>query len=142
MKVEEVMTLLVVSIDVDAPVAAAAQVMHTNAVGFLPVRDGGRLVGTVTDRDIAVRAATLNLDLEPTRVKEVMTFNLLTVDAATTVAEAMCIMTAKRHRHLPVTEKGNLVGLVSSGDLAHWLVRRQDLEIQHLVSYIQGKYPM
>jgi CBS domain-containing protein len=118
MKVEEVMTPLVVSIDVDAPVAAAAQVMHTNAVGFLPVRDGGRLVGTVTDRDIAVRAATLNLDLEQTRVKEVMTPSVVTVSATADTVEALAVMEqAGVSRLLVVGAEDRVVGVLSTHDL-------------------------
>lgn len=119
MKVEEVMTPLVVSIDVDAPVAAAAQVMHTNAVGFLPVRDGGRLVGTVTDRDIAVRAATLNLDLEQTRVKEVMTPSVVTVSATADTVEALAVMEqAGVSRLLVIGAEDRVVGVLSTHDLS------------------------
>jgi CBS domain-containing protein len=54
----------------------------------------------------------------------------------------MAIVTESRHRHLPVVEKGRLVGLVSSGDLTKWVTRRQEVHIRDLVEYIQGTYPV
>jgi CBS domain-containing protein len=118
MKVEDVITPLIVSVDAGAPVAAAARLMRTNAVGFLPVREGGRVVGTVTDRDIAVRAAAGGLDSEAVRVEEVMTPSVVTVDTGTRTDEALHLMEgAGVSRLLVVDDRGQAVGVLSDRDI-------------------------
>jgi len=64
------------------------------------------------------------------------------VTAAATVNEAMAVVSEKRCRHLPVVDEGRLVGLVSAGDLTHWVTRNHEFHIQDLVNYITGKYPV
>jgi CBS domain-containing protein len=114
MKVEQVMTPLVVSVNADADVAAAAQLMRTNNVGFLPVRRDRRLVGIITDRDIAVRAAAHRFDVGRTEVAEVMTPNVVTVKEACGTDEALRIMEGQGvSRLVVVDDQDKLVGVVS-----------------------------
>jgi CBS domain-containing protein len=118
MKVDDVMTPLIVSVSADAPVAAAARLMRSNAVGFLRVREGGRLVGIVTDRDITVRAAAGGLDPESVRVEEVMTPAVVTMDAGTRADEALRVMEgAGVSRLLVVDARGQAVGVLSDHDI-------------------------
>ena len=64
-----------------------------------------------------------------------------TVGPDTTVQQAMAIVTEKRFRHLPVMDGDELLGVVSSGDLTHWVVKSQSHEIESLIRYITGQYP-
>ena len=76
-----------------------------------------------------------------TPVSDVMTSNIVAVGPDTTVQQAMAIVTNKRVRHLPVMNGDEVLGVVSSGDLTHWLVKSQGYEIESLVRYITGQYP-
>jgi CBS domain-containing protein len=73
------------------------------------------------------------IDPVSTKVSEVMTKDPFCVDPSTTIEEAMSIVTNRRIRHLPVLHNGKLVGIVSSGDLTHWLVEDREGEIRELV---------
>jgi CBS domain-containing protein len=117
-QVEEIMTPLIVSINADAPLTAAARFMHSNDVGFLPVRDGGRLVGTVTDRDIAVRAAASGCDLSQTPVRDAMTQLVVTISRSARTLEALQVM--ERHgvsRLIVLDDDDRVSGVVSMHDI-------------------------
>ena len=108
-----------VSVDREETVAAAARILSSRNIGALPVTSsGGRVVGILTDRDIAVRCVAANYDPNITRVSVVMSTAPVTVSASQDVAEAVSVMEEKNLRRLPVTERGRLVGLLSRGDLA------------------------
>jgi len=118
MKVYDVMTPLVVSVYANVDVAAAAQLMRRNNVGFLPVRRERQVVGVVTDRDIAMRAAAPGLDVQRTAVADVMTPLLVTVNQASETADAFRIMEGKGvSRLMVVDDRDKPVGLVSFGDI-------------------------
>ena len=108
-----------VNVDREETVAAAARILSSRNIGALPVTSsGGRVVGMLTDRDIAVRCVAANFDPNITRVRTVMSTAPVTVAASQDVAEAARVMADKQLRRLPVTERGRLVGLLSRGDLA------------------------
>lgn len=118
MIVAEVMTPLVVSVNVDAPVAAAAQIMLTNNIGFLPVRDRGRLVGILTDRDITIRAAAHGRNLEGTPVEEVMTRSVVQVGQDRDLETAVRMMERSRVSRLVVVDDcRQIVGVLSIHDI-------------------------
>ena len=117
-------------------VSVAVQRMNEHHIGSLLVTSGGRPVGIITERDVLVRVVAEGLDAQEVSVESVMTKNLVAIHPSTTVAEAMMVVTEKRCRHLPVIDNGDLVGLVSIGDLTHSLIRHQQAEINDLVSYI------
>jgi CBS domain-containing protein len=118
MKVHDVMTPLVVSVYAEVKVAEAAQLMRTNNVGFLPVRQKRHVVGVVTDRDIAVRAAAPGLDVRRTAVSDVMTPLVETVSQGSETVEASRIMEKKGVSRLMVVDhRDKPVGLVSLGDI-------------------------
>jgi CBS domain-containing protein len=117
-KVLEVMTPLIVSVNCDAPIAAAAQFMRSNDVGFLPVRDRGQLVGSITDRDIAVRAAAHDWDMSATPVEQVMTPSVVTVRQDVRTDEALRVMHREGvSRLMVVDDRERLVGVVSVRDI-------------------------
>lgn len=128
-------------VDPDATVLDAVRKMNQERIGALLVMNGDDLVGIFTERDVLTRVVDQTRDPAKTRVAEVMTSKPVVVTAAATINEAMAIVSEKHFRHLPVVEGGRLVGLVSAGDLTHWVTRGHEYHIQDLVNYITGKYP-
>lgn len=119
----------------------AVKTMQEKKVGALVVMESGNPVGVFTERDVLNRVVAEEGNPAELTVSEVMTTNLVAVCPETTVQQAMAIVTEKRCRHLPVIEGDELLGVVSSGDLTHWLAKSQSFEIESLVKYITGKYP-
>jgi len=119
MQLREVMTKDVDIIHPDASVKEAAVRMRALDVGSLPVCDGDRLVGLVTDRDITVRATAEGRDPTKTKVRDAMTPEMVYCFEDQDVDEAARLMTEKQIRRLPVLNRDKrLVGIVSLGDLA------------------------
>jgi CBS domain-containing protein len=129
------------SIQPDVTVAAAAELLIRNQVGSVLVLDQGRLVGIFTERDVLRRVVGERRDPATTRVSEVMTRDLVVMRPSSSVVDAMRVISEKRIRHIPVVEGGAVMGVVSQGDLNHWLVRNREGQIQDLVDYVTGKYP-
>jgi CBS domain-containing protein len=122
-------------------VAAAAEVLIRNQVGSVLVMDGGRLVGIFTERDILRRVVGERRDPATTKVADVMTRDLVVMRPTASAIDAMKVIAEKRIRHVPVVDGGKVLGVVSQGDLNHWLVRDREGQIQELVDYVTGKYP-
>jgi CBS domain-containing protein len=117
-KVEELLTPLMVSVNAETPISAAASLMRSNNVGFLPVRAEGRLVGGVTDRDIVVRAVAEGLDIDQTPVEAIMTPRVLSVRADTDTDDALRIMEHERVSRLMVVDRDDqLIGILSVRDI-------------------------
>jgi CBS domain-containing protein len=119
MKVRQVMTTDVITVEPEATLTEAARRMRGLDVGPLPVADGGRLVGMLTDRDIAVRATAEGRDPRNTRVSDVMTRDVVCCFEDDDVLQAARAMAQYRKRRLVVVDAaGRVVGIVSLGDLA------------------------
>lgn len=119
MKISEVMTTDVEVISPASTLRDAARKMDELNVGVLPVCDGGRLSGMITDRDITVRASATGEAPDTTRVEEVMSIHPRWCHADADVEEAERIMADGQIRRLPVVDSDRkLVGIVSLGDLA------------------------
>jgi CBS domain-containing protein len=117
--VQDVMTSDPASIEADSPVVEAARIMKEQDVGIIPVVEGGRLVGTVTDRDIAVRIVAGGKDPQSVNVREIASTDLVTVDPQQGLDEALRLMANHQVRRLPVVgEDGRLVGIVAQADVA------------------------
>ena len=101
-------------------------------IGAMLVMEGERLVGIFTERDAMIRVLGGGRDPAHTPVADVMSPDPVCVDPSTTLEEARALVTSKRIRHLPVVDGGKVVGMVSSGDLTHWLVRDQSLQLGDL----------
>jgi CBS domain-containing protein len=97
-----------------------------------------RLAGIITERDILKACAAGRAPLEVTTVAEVMTRDVLVGSPHDTVEDAMGLMTVNRIRHLPVVEDGQLVGLISIGDVVKSQHDRLTLENHYLKCYLQG----
>ncbi|MEO8714458.1 MAG: CBS domain-containing protein [Acetobacteraceae bacterium] len=119
-----------------ASIAEVAALLTQKGIGAVPVVDGGQLLGIVSERDIvrsldAVGAPTLEMT-----AGQLMTRALQHATPKTTIIEAMRQMTAGRFRHVPVMENGQLIGLVSIGDVVKARIMEQEEEVDSLKSYI------
>ncbi len=119
MRIGELMTKGLETIEADATLRAAAERMRSFGIGALPVVDGDQLVGMVTDRDITVRATAAGKDPNHTPVREAMTHIVITCDADAPLSEAEHLMEEKAVRRLVVLDAYKKpVGLISLDDLA------------------------
>jgi CBS domain-containing protein len=126
----------VLEIDAEASVFEAVQLMVEMNVGSLLVTEGGEITGIVTERDYLRRVTLEGRAERQTAVREIMSSPLIVASPETTVDECMALMTDRRIRHVPVVEDGNVVGLVSIGDLVKFKSKLQTFEIQYLTNYI------
>ena len=119
MHLREVMTPDPTAVNPSDTLQRAAQLMDQLNVGVLPVVEEGRLRGVLTDRDIVVRSTSVGQDPGQARVAEVMTDEVRSLPETAEVLEALRLMQSAQIRRLPITgEGGELVGIVSLGDLA------------------------
>lgn len=118
-RIRELMTENPKTVSSDATVVEAARVMRDGDVGLVPVVDGDRLVGTVTDRDIAIRVVAEERDPNTTTVRETASTDPVTIDPEQDLDEALRLMAQHQVRRLPVVEEdGRLVGIVAQADVA------------------------
>lgn len=119
MKIQDIMSPYVRCVQADASLVEAAVVMRDMDVGALPICEHGRLVGMLTDRDIALRAVAECRDPRWTTVKEAMSEGVTYIYADQAVEDAAELMERKQVRRLPVlSREKRLVGIVSLGDVA------------------------
>jgi CBS domain-containing protein len=128
----------VLSIGPEAVVQDAVEAMCRARVGSLLVCRDGQPIGTFTERDLMARVVVARREPARTRVREVMTPEVICVEPETPVREAMAIMTKRRCRHLPVVSGGRIVGMVSIGDLVRHVSREQEFEIRMLRDYVSS----
>ena len=118
MNVSEVMTREPETLPPTATCGEAATLMKQEDCGSIPIVDGGRLLGIVTDRDIVIRAVAAGKDPKTTPVSAVMSADPVTVSPDSSTAEASRIMAERQIRRLPVVSEGRLAGIVVIGQLA------------------------
>jgi CBS domain-containing protein len=116
--VREIMTANPTTVRPESPVADAAKLMKSEDVGSLPVVDGDRLVGVVTDRDIVVRVVAEGGDPGAISVGEIRSSDPVTVDPKQDLGEALTQMARHQVRRLPVVDNGRLVGVLAQADVA------------------------
>jgi CBS domain-containing protein len=117
--IRNLMTSNPCTIDADKSVAYAAKMMRDEDVGLAPIVEGDKLVGMLTDRDIAVRVAAQGRNPEQVKVRDVASKRLVTIDPQQDLDEALRIMAKHQVRRLPVVEEdGRLVGVVAQADIA------------------------
>lgn len=119
MKIHEIMTKDVKVIAPDIPLTEAARLMRDIDSGFLPIGENDRLIGTITDRDITVRAVAEGKNPQSTKVREAMSADLTYVFDDQDTNDAAKVMSDRQIRRLPVLNRAKrLVGVVALADLA------------------------
>jgi len=129
----------VLKIDADSSVFEAVKRMVEANVGSLLVTEDGDINGIVTERDYLRRVTLEGRTDKETAVREIMSSPLIVVTPQTTIDECMAVMTDRRIRHLPVVDGGEVVGIVSIGDLVKFKSKQQSFEIQYLTDYITAR---
>lgn len=117
-------------------VLVALQIMATYNVGALPVVSTQGLAGIISERDYARKVALNGLTSSITEVRDIMSCGVITAHLGQTVMDCMNMMTERHIRHLPVVQNGELVGMLSIGDLVKAVIEDQQFDIQQLESYI------
>ena len=126
------------SVRSDQPVLDAIRLMAEKGIGALLVMDDSRLVGVLSERDYARKVILEDRSSKNTLVREIMTRDVFTVSPESKVSECMSIMTDNDFRHLPVVQGGEVVGMISIGDLVKVVIREQQFTIDQLEHYITG----
>jgi CBS domain-containing protein len=127
-----------ISIRPDASVLDAIKLMADKGIGSLVVTENDELKGIVTERDYARKVIIKGRSSKTTQVAEIMTVDVVTASSDLTVNKCMTMMTEKKCRHLPVVDDGELVGMISIGDLVQAIISDQQEEIEQLEHYIAG----
>jgi CBS domain-containing protein len=118
MKIQDIMSKSIASINANDSVEQAAFLMKEHNVGSVPVCDGEKVVGIITDRDIALRSVAEGENFKNQQVRTIMTSNPVTGSPDMEVNAAAKLMSDKQVRRLPIVENDALVGIVSLGDIA------------------------
>ena len=126
------------TIPADAPVLEAVRRMSELGIGALLVLREGRLAGVVSERDYARKVILMGRSSSDTAVHEIMSDEVVTVSPLDSTDHCMRLMTHGRFRHLPVVEQGEVVGVLSIGDLVKAVIADQQHEIEQLQHYIAG----
>ena len=126
----------VFAIGPDEPVIDAIRLMAEKRIGAVVVMQGGQLVGILSERDYARKIVLQGRSSKDTPVRDIMTSDVISVGLNDTADRCMQLVTDKRIRHLPVLDGGNVLGVVSIGDLVKAVIEDQQLELDQLQRYI------
>ena len=126
------------SVKPETSVFEALQVMAEKNVGALVVLEGAELRGIFSERDYARKVILHGKSSKDTPVCEIMTEKVDCVSPSHSVRDCMARMTDKHIRHLPVTEGGRVIGIISIGDVVKAIISDQEFMIEQLESYIAG----
>jgi len=116
----------------------AVRRLGENRIGALPVIEGGRIAGIVSERDVIYCLREHGRDALDWPVSRAMSSPAITTDFQTDVLSALALMTQRRIRHLPVVEHGAIRGIVSIGDLVKYRMERIEAEAEAMRTYIQN----
>lgn len=127
------------TISPDSTVFEAIELLARRNIGALPVVEDGRLLGIFSERDYTRKVALEGKTSHNTKVREILTSDIVTVTPQDTIEDAMRLMTDKRIRHLPVMEGEHMAGFVSIGDMVNWIISCQTAAIDQMEAYLSGR---
>jgi CBS domain-containing protein len=137
LKVKDLMVTNLITIDAEATVKKAAEIMDKHDIGCLIVVSFGNPVGIVTERDMLRRVLLQKRDLTKTKVGNIMSAPLMTSTPQTDIRDAVRLMNERRIKKLPIIEEGELIGLVSLTD-----VMRSLAYFEHVISSLCARCQM
>lgn len=126
------------TISKESTVLQGLELMAEKKIGSLVVIEDGQVIGIFTERDFARRVGPERKNPEETRIEEVMTRDVISVDVDQPVNECMVLMADNHIRHLPVMEDGRLVGIISVGDVVKDIIEELEFHVEQLTKYITG----
>ena len=122
----------------DTPVREAVALLATRKIGAVPVVEGSRVVGIMSERDVIYCLKSDGPSMLDWTVDRIMTAPAITVTPGSEIMSALSLMTRRRIRHLPVVEDDRLIGVVSIGDLVKFRMDKIEAEAAAMLSYIQS----
>jgi signal-transduction protein with cAMP-binding, CBS, and nucleotidyltransferase domain len=128
------------TIGTTASVFEALELMAEKNIGSLLVMENKKMQGIFSERDYARGIVLKGKSSKQTKVGELMTKDVIYVAPDDRLKECMALMTSKRVRHLPVYQDGELIGILSIGDLVKQIISDQEFTIRELEKYITGSY--
>jgi len=128
----------VLTVTGDTPVREAVALLAERKIGAVPVVEGGRVVGIMSERDVIYRLRSEGAAMLDWTVRQIMTAPAITVAPGSEIMGALALMTRRRIRHLPVVEGEALIGVVSIGDLVKFRMDKIEAEAAAMLSYIQS----
>lgn len=126
MKLETMMTRCILTKEVTAPIWEVAKLMEENNIGFVPITDNNRIIGVITDRDICIRCVKNREDLQKP-IEEFITKNIVTIDKDETTAGLLRSFAKNRIKRILVTDKENIIGIISLSDVINHYSEMTDL---------------
>ncbi len=126
------------SIGSSASVYDAIHLLAEKEIGALAVVDNGQLVGIISERDYARQIILKGRSSEKTLISDIMSSDIVTANSSQDIENCMKLMTDNRIRHLPIIDDGNLVGMISIGDLVRTIIAEQQATIGDLEKYISS----
>ncbi|HYJ82349.1 MAG TPA: CBS domain-containing protein [Allosphingosinicella sp.] len=128
----------IVSVEAGTVVRDAVALLAEKKIGAMPVLDGDRVVGIMSERDVIYCLASDGSAMLDWPVSRVMTAPAITIESKVSILAALSQMTRRRIRHLPVVDGGRLIGFVSIGDLVAYRISQIEQEAEAMRAYIQG----
>lgn len=125
----------------DSTVYEAIGLMGEKNIGAVVVVEDGEVIGVLSERDYSRKVVLQGRTSRDTKVGEILSRPAITVRRKDGIEKCMQLMTENRIRHLPVVDEGELVGMISMGDLVNWVMQTQRHTILQLQGYISGEYP-
>jgi CBS domain-containing protein len=126
----------IISVTSSTSVLEALKIMSEKNIGALPVIDDGRLTGIFSERDYARKIILKGKTSADTLIKDIMTENPFTIQPDDSIETCMGMMSNKHIRHLPVVKDGNVIAMISIGDVVTSIIQSQKETIDHLKNYI------
>ncbi|HEX8055123.1 MAG TPA: CBS domain-containing protein [Novosphingobium sp.] len=126
-----------ITCEADASVREGVALLAEKRIGAMPVMEKGKIVGVFSERDVIYQLQAQGPAMLDRKLRDVMTSPAVTVEPDTTVLAALSLMTRRRIRHLPVVQNGDMIGLVSIGDLVKSRIEHIESEAEALRTYIQ-----